>query len=162
MLMRCAATNVTQVMVGLHQVGIVGLAQALKTVEEEAPGDVDQAVDRLMDLLAADNYVPSPQVEALRRALSREYLRHEGNDFSAFLSEAEVTVRGEPGEQRDQFVAMVESVFADFELRPTVVFEPEDGEGPNPQLVIRDETIVRGLPSRRILKAAVHRSFSDW
>ena len=44
----------------------------------------------------------------------------------------------------------------------TVTLAPELENQPGPQLVIDDETIVRGLQSRQRFKSAIHRSISDW
>lgn len=160
--MGCGSYAVAQVMVGLHRVGVVGLRQALVAVDELALAECDAILDALMALLGDDNYIPERQVEAFRVALWREYLRHRGEDFSAFFSEVEVMVRGEPGEERDLFVETVVSIFGEFELRPVFTFAPAVTGEANPQLAIGDDAIVRGFPSRRAFKAAVRASFSDW
>jgi hypothetical protein len=40
--------------------------------------------------------------------------------------------------------------------------EPADEKGPNPQLIVREDTIVRGLPDRTQFKNSVQKSLTDW
>ena len=94
--------------------------------------------------------------------LWREYLRFKGRGFSDFLSEVAVTIRGKPGDERDEFVVMVRTILRELELKPVVTFAPADRGGPNPQLVINDETIVRGFPHRDRFKTAIVKSTSHW
>jgi hypothetical protein len=149
-------------MVGLHQVGVVGLQRALDAVDAAGLGDREPVVDLLMESLAADNYVPVRQLEEFRTAMWREYLRFKGEDFSEFFSEVTVTVRGVPGEERDRFVELAASVLGDFELRPVFEFAPPPADGLQPQLAIGDHTVVEGLRTREHFKSAVRRSLSDW
>jgi len=159
---RCSNTGSDTILVGLHRVGLVGLRAALAKAEGAAPEDRDAIVDLLIATLAAENYIPEPQLEPFRLAIWREYLRHKGEDLRPFFSGIEVTVAGEPGGDRDEFVGMMRSVFGDFELKPMIAFARAGEGGADPRLVIDDETIVRGLQSRRSFKSAVHKSISDW
>jgi hypothetical protein len=160
--MRCGSYAVSQVLVDLHRVGIVGLHQACEKVSAAGLTEREEVVDFLLAELAADNFITKGQEEAYRTALWREYLRFLGKDFSEFFSEIEVTINGEPGEDRDRLADLCASDLADFELRPVLEFADGDEEGPNPQLVIGDTTVARGLPSRRSLKATVRQRLSDW
>ena len=160
--MRCGSYAVSQVLVGLHRVGLVGLRQACEKVAASALAAREEIVDFLLADLAADNFIPEGQREAYRTALWREYLRSVGEDFSEFFSEIPVTVSGEPGEDRDRLAGLCTSVLADFELRPVAEYADADKEGPNPQLDIGGTTIARGLPSRKSLKATVRHRLSDW
>lgn len=160
--MRCGSYSVSQVLVGLHRVGVVGLRQACEKVAAAGLAGRGEIVDCLQAELAADNFIPESQEEAYYTALWREYLRFVGEDFSEFFSEIEVTVRGEPGEERDHLAGLCASVLADFELRPVAEFADADEEGPNPQLVIGGTTVARGVPSRRSLKATIRHRLSDW
>ena len=152
----------SQVLVGLHRVGIVGLHQACEKASAADLGGREEIVDCLLVELAADNFIPNGQEEAYRTALWREYLRFLGENFSEYFSEIEVTVRGEPGEDRDRLADLCASVLAEFELRPALEFAAADEEGPDPQLVIGGATVARGLPSRRSLKATLRQRLSDW
>jgi hypothetical protein len=160
--MRFKDYTVAQVLVGLHRIGIVGLHEALRKAEETGVTGRDAIVDQAMTDLGGQNYIPDGLVESYRIAVWREYLRGRGEDFSEFYSEVPLTVWGEPGEELNRFVGMVRSVLAEFELRAVVTLGPAAQDGPNPQLGIGEETIVRGMPSRQQLKLAVRKSISDW
>jgi hypothetical protein len=160
--MRCGSYAVSQVLIGLHRVGFVGLRQACAKVVAAGLTERDEIVEVLLAELAADNYIPEGQRDDYRIALWREYLRSIGEDFSEFLSEIEITLRGEEGEDRDRLAGLSASVLADFELRPLVDFEAPDDESPSPQLVIGDEVVATGLPSRKVLKAIIRQRLSDW
>jgi hypothetical protein len=153
---------VTQILVGLHQVGVVGLWPALDAAASSGLSDREEIVDLLMAALAADNYVPTGLVEDYRVALWREYLRHRGEDFSEFFSKVDVTVRGGPGENRDRFVDLTRSVFAEFELAPIIEFDGVGGDDQTPRLLIDDHEVVAGLTSRDRFRTAVRKSFSHW
>ena len=90
--MGCASFGVTQVLVGLHRVGVVGLDDALKRAEASGLEDREAKIDLMVEELKSDNFMPPGQTAAFRRALWREYLRRRNEDFSDYLSEAEVTV----------------------------------------------------------------------
>ena len=159
---RCGSFSVSQVLVGLHRVGIVGLSQACEKASAAGLDEREDVVEFLLAELASDNFIPAGQEEAYRTALWREYLRFLGRDFSEFLSQIDVVVRGEPGEDRDRLADLCVSVLADFELRPVFEFGDAGDDGPNPQLAIDDETVVRGVPSRRSLKSIIRQRLSDW
>lgn len=161
--MRCGSYSVSQVLVGLHRVGIVGLRQACEKVAAVGLAGRQEIVDFLLSELGADNFIPVGQEEAFRTALWREYLRFVGVDFSEFFSEIEVTVGGEPGENRDSLVERCTLVLAEFELRPVVdLAGANQGGGPDPELVIGGTTVARGLPSRKSLRATIRQRLSDW
>jgi hypothetical protein len=151
--------SVTPIRVGLDSIGIVGLQDALKTTDELSVDDRSAVADRMMEALRSRNYIPESQVEAYRTAFWREFLRHRGRDFSEWYSEVPVTVRGEPGEERDRLVELVTAVLAGHELRPTFSFAPV---GPGLELAIRDEVVARGPQNRASLERAVRRTFSHW
>lgn len=154
--------NVATTLIGLHKVGIIGLHGALREVERSGLSEREAILDRLMEILGEENYIPPSQTEDYRRAVWREFLRRKGADFREFYSEVEVVVRSGPGDDRDRFVETLTSVFGDLELKPLVTFaEPEEGNTP-PQLRIGEHVIVEGLLSRRAFKEAVRKSLSDW
>ena len=161
-LLRCGSYAVSQVLVGLHRVGLVGLRQACAKGVAAGLTERDEIVELLLAELAADNFIPDAQRDDYRIALWREYLRSVGEDFSEFFSEIEVTLRGEASEDRDLLAGLCASVLADFELRPLVEFEVADNQDPKPQLVIGDALVASGLPSRKVLKAIIRHRLSDW
>ncbi len=155
--------GVTPVLVDLHRVGISGLGDALKRVDALALTGKQAIVDALAAALLEDNYVPEAQRQAFRTALWREYLRFKGRDPSPFFSTIAVTVRGDPGEERDRFVALLSSVLAGFELRPSIRFEPNPRAAAPATLVIGDDTVYQGPSTdRRRLEQALRKSISGW
>ena len=160
--MHCKTWGVTPVLVGIQSVGIVKLRPALEKAAAAGITDREALIDFLLEELSADNYIPNRQDEPYRRAIYREYLKHQKQDFSDFLNEVDVVVRGEPGDDRDAFVDATVSVFAAHDLKPRITFEPPNEEGPNPELLIRDMTVITGKPTRKMFDNAVRKSFSDW
>lgn len=161
--MGCGSFGVTPILIGRHRIGVVGLAAALKKVDESGLTERSGIVELMMGALRADNYIPENQVEDFEIAVWREYLKHKGRDASDFYSEIPVTVRGEADGTLERFLSELEVVFAGFDLKPAVTHEPPSPDGPNPQLQIEEETILRGLPPNRwSFESAVRRSFSDW
>lgn len=160
--MKCANFGVSQVLVGLHRVGIVGLYEALSDAERSGLESREEIVELLRARLAGENYIPERQRDDYDLALWREFLRHRGADFREFFSKVQATVRGEPGEERDRLVATAESVLADFELKPEFRFEPCAAGETGVRLLIDDHEIVQGCPPADRFKLAVRRSLSDW
>ena len=161
--MSCGSFGVASILVGLHRVGIVGLADALKQADASGLTEREELLDLMTERLSADNFVPAAQAEPYRTAIWREYLRFKGQDLREYYSEIDVTVQGEAGEGRDRFVAALGSALAGFELKPGISFAPEGPEGAHPQLVIGEETILRGLPpTQRGFESAIRKSISDW
>ena len=161
-MMGCGTFGVAQIMIGLHRVGIVGLQQALKDLDEEGLRDRPEILSFLLDRLAKENYIPDTETEAYECALWREVLRHRGEDFSEFFPTVEVTVSGDGDRIREQFVELIQSVFAEFELRPVVSFADRIDAGGQPVLTFGDHEILRGLRSRQATRLAIRKSFSGW
>lgn len=160
--MGCGDYAVNQVLVGLHRVGIIGLRQACEVVAGSGLHDREQIVDALLGELEAENFISEGFREDYRIALWREYLRRQGRDFSEFYSSLAVTVRGPSGEARDQLVDLCRSVLADFELQPELDFDAAEADNAEPELVIGDTIVARGVPTRKALKGNIRRRLSDW
>jgi hypothetical protein len=161
--MKCGKpANLGQVLVGLHQIGIIGLHDVLKETAESALTDPEEIMDFMIKKLSPENYIPDAQMKEYRRMLVREVRRYRGQDIREFYSEIEVDVRGEAGADRDRFTATLTDVFGDFELKPKITFLPPGGDDPTPELLIGDEPVVRGCASRQQFKAAVRRRISEW
>lgn len=154
--------SVTKILVGLHQIGVVGLWDILKQADGWEIDDPEALLDRVMTEIAEHNYVPESQAVNYRRAVWREYLRRKGEDISPFFSELEVTVHGEEGPERDRFTGILRSVLAEFELKPRITFAAAEQGGPAPALAVDGDVIVAGETDRPRFKAAVQRSISDW
>lgn len=149
-------------MIGLHRVGLVGLQQALKELEAKDLRNRNEVLAFLLERLAGENYLPDTETEAYEFALWREVLRHRGEDFSEFFSAVEVTVSGDGGGTRDRFVDLIRSVFAEFELQPTIVLADRVDNGRQPVLTHGDHEILRGLQSPQATRLAIRKSFSGW
>ncbi len=160
--MHCKTWGVTPVLVGLQGVGVVNLTPALTKTAASDLTEREEIIDHLLELLSADNYIPNRQDEPYRRAIYREYLRHQQQDYSEYLNEVDVIVRGAPGDDRDAFVEATISVFRAHDLKPSFTFEPPNEEGRNPELLIRDMPIIAGKPTRKMFDKAVRKSFTDW
>lgn len=162
--MHCEGNHgVTNMLVGLHRVGVIGLPDALDQTKTSGLVDREEIVDHLLQQLSAENFVPESQLEPYRIALWREYLRHRGEDASDFYSEVEVTVRCEPGVVRDRFIETLTSVLGKFDLRPMITFTAPDPGAPPPQLLIAGETVLQGAPRNRWnFEAAIRKSLSGW
>ena len=160
--MPCTSFGVSQVLVGLYRVGVVGLRQAFERADVSGLRDPEQVLGFLIESLAADNYIPESMAGPYRTAIWREYLRRRGEDFSGFYSEVEITVRGDAGEERDRFVVLLTSVLAEMEIRPLVTLAPPGEDGQRPQAEIGDHTVIRAWATREALKTEVRKSISDW
>jgi len=154
--------GVSQVLVGLHRVGIVGLQHALRLAESSETTEREAIVDLMIASLEAENYIPDQQRAEYRVALWREFLRHRGEDLSEFYSTVDVTVRGDCDDTRERFVAMTQEVLSEFELRARVDFAPPGVDGPNPQLWIDEHAVVKGMIGREAFTTQVRRTLSDW
>jgi hypothetical protein len=153
---------VTQILVGLVRVGIVGLQEALQKVDDAGVREREAVVALMMKILRPENYIPQERIGAYETAFWREYLRRKGRDFSAHYSEIPVTVRGGRGEARDRFVALVTAILAGDELRPAVKYAAEDEGLVDTELVIRGEAVARASEGRQRIEMAIRRSLSDW
>jgi hypothetical protein len=155
--------GVTPVLVDLHRVGVAGLGDALRRVDGMSLTEKEAIVDALEAALVEDNYVPETQRPAFRTALWREWVRFKGGDPTPFFSTIDVDVRGGAGDERERFVALVSSVLAGFELRPSIRFDPAPQAAAPIALVIGDETVYQGPPTdRRRLEHALRKSISGW
>lgn len=156
------APGITWILVGVKQVGIAGLNNALSLADESSASDRCELVDLMMAELAEYNYISSSAREEYRKAIWREYRRHRGEDIRDLYSEIEVVVRGLPGPELDQFLNTVVEVFAKFELLPVTALEPSDPDEQNPQLLIQNDVVAAGVVDFDQLARAVSRRLSDW
>ena len=153
---------VTQILVGLRRIGIVGLTESLKAVDVAGVTERDEVVDLMLGTLSRINYIPSHVEDDYRNALWREYMRHRGEDIRDLYSEIEVVVRGEPGEGLDRLLRALRIAFGEHELKPAVAMEPPDPAGRNPQMLIDGEIVLAGTSREREVEKAVRAQISDW
>jgi hypothetical protein len=160
--MRAKDYSVTQVLIGTHRIGLVGLRACLQLIDESGLEDREAIVDQMMEELSASNFIPDARTEEYRTAVWREYLRHRREDFSEFYSEIPVIIRGGTDENRDRLARMTVAALAEHELRPSMTIEPAFEEGSELVLEINGEEVVRGLPTLNGLRKAVRHRLSDW
>jgi hypothetical protein len=154
--------NLSLILVGLNKVGIVGLRDAIRKANNAGLTEREETVDHIMQLLSNENYIPDPQDAEYRQTIWREFLRHRGENIRPFYSEIEVTVRGKAGPERDRFVQTLTSVLNEFELQPSITYLPPSDPDAALELMIDDESVVRGSVPQDQLKLAVHRRISEW
>jgi hypothetical protein len=155
-------TSVSQVLVGLSRVGLVGLRQAIERADASGLEEREALVELMMNMLAERNYISPASTEAYRLALWREYLRHHGEDLRHLYSPIEVTVRARPGEQIDRLREILTVAFARHELRPVIAVETLDTQEPGPQLWIGDDLVVAGATDPERIAKRIARQISDW
>jgi hypothetical protein len=154
--------SIVKILVGLQRVGVVGLHEAFTAVDESGLTEHEAIASQLFELVSRRNYISESAASTYRQALLREFLRYKGQDIREHYSEIDVLVRGAPGEERDQFVDTLRSVFSEFELKPVVQFVTPGTKGPHPQLVMDDEAVVAGNLTRSAMKPLIKKRLSDW
>jgi len=93
-------SDVTQITVKGTKVGLVGLKQALEKVSsEDHVGDAELGA-RLVELVAANNYIAEAVRDDYSEALLREYKRFKGMDIPEETCVMEIKVFGMSGCQR--------------------------------------------------------------
>jgi len=162
--MGCKSYGVSSILVGLHRVGVVGLARALERADEAGLTEDNHAevVAVMMEGLSRDNYIPEQQRAEFEAALFREFLRHRGKDIHEYFSELPVRVTALPGDQREQVAELVRSVLAAFELKPVFEYCTPTEQDRDLTLTIGHETVSASGLDRTQLQAAVRRRVSEW
>ena len=89
-------------------------------------------------------------------------MRHRGEDLRPYYSALPVVVRGVPGVARDGFLETLAAVLGDFELRPRVEDRAAAAGEEDPALLIDEDLVISGTPTRREMKKAIHARISDW
>jgi len=158
----CSYLKTTQILVGIQSMGILGLPEVLEKVDESGVTERQAIVDFMIEQLKEKNYIPTNLTEPFRTALWREYKRHIKEDITHLFSEIDVTVRGDPGKQRDRFVRMLKKVFGEHELKPLIAFEQPEGKDIYPQLLLRGDPIIKGCIMERTFKLKIKKYLSHW
>lgn len=158
----CRVRNTTQVLVGLERIGVIGLEEAFAVADEAEETEREDLVDRMIEVLARNNYVPAGAINQYRTAVWREYLRRRGEDIREFYSEIDVLVLAAPGAETEGFVSALGRAFAKHELKPSVTAEEPQEDAKTPQLLIDGEVVIEGTADPRRLSTAVSRQISDW
>lgn len=95
--MNPSQSNISQIKIGQHIFGIVGLKHALEALRETHAEQPDEAVaDELVQRLSKKNYIPDSVQEKYGRAFVREFRKYLGQPFVEEKSELlEIKVLGE-------------------------------------------------------------------
>lgn len=154
--------SVTQILIGLQRVGLVGLEAAIEKAQAAGLEDRESLLDVMIEVLAPLNYIPPAAMQDYRQAVWREYLRYRGEDIRDFYSEIEVEVRGEPGAELDRFVETLTSVLGEHELKPVVDYQLPSSPSNLPELLIAGQAVVAGTTQRAVIRKAIGRQIGDW
>ena len=154
--------NTNQILVGLERIGIVGLEEAFAIAEEMEGAPRETVIDRMIDALERQNYVPASAVDQYRTALWREHLRRRGEDIREFYSEIDVVVETGSPDEADTFAEHLAGAFAKHELKPRVSEQEPAEEARTPRLLIHGELVIEGTTDPRRLATAIGRQISDW
>ncbi len=94
--MKSKQSDITQIKIGQHSHGIVGLKHALEALRETHAKQSDEAVaEELLRRLSNKNYIPDKAQEKYGRAFVREFRKYLGQAFSEEISELlEIKVLG--------------------------------------------------------------------
>ena len=153
--------EVTQILVGGHRTGIIGLKEALNEAQDRCEGLSDEDTgSALLEIFSRRNYIPSSITEIYREAFLREYKKHIGEPVDAPASQGlQIKVLG-PGcpqceklEQEVMAVMAETGVIADLEHVRDLSEIGTYGVMGSPALVIDNQIkAVGSVPSREKLK----------
>jgi hypothetical protein len=160
--MKVRLRSVSQVLIGLDRIGLLGLDEALKRADESGLGGRDELISFLMEDLSRRNFIPPASENEYRKAVWREYLRHHGEDIRHLYSEIEVVVGAEAGEERDRIVGAVKAVLNEHELEPSFRYESPGLEGASPTISIAGQVVLRGARSESAIRKAIKARMDDW
>ena len=154
--------GVTQLKIGKHRTGIVGLKESLEEVAAEttSPSD-DQIISLLMEKLSKKNYIPSTETELYRNVFLREYKKFIGESVPELpVDGVEIKVLGtgcpncDRLEQELMMIIGQMGIDADLEHVRDIREISRYGVMGSPALVInRKVKAVGTVPSRADLKA---------
>jgi hypothetical protein len=160
--MKVRLRSVSEVLIGLDRIGLVGLEEAFDRADESGLGDREELVSFLMEALSTRNFIPPASENEYRKAVWREYLRHRGEDIRHLYSEIEVVVRAEAGEDRDRIVGAVKAVLNEHELEPSFRHESPGPAGASPTVSIAGQVVVRGARGESAIRKAIKARMDDW
>lgn len=160
--MKFKLRSVSQVLLGLDRIGLVGLAEAFERADSAGLEGREELVSFLVEALSSRNFISPASENEYRKAVWREYLRHRGEDIRHLYSELEVVVRAEAGEDRDRIVGAVKAVLNEHELEPSFRYESPGLEGASPTVSIAGQVVVRGARSESAIRKAIKARMDDW
>lgn len=159
-------TKISQIKVGRHRVGIVGLETALEKVSREYKNSSDTIIaEKLLRLLSKKNYISGTAQEKYRKALLRAYKKHLGLPIEESESDwVEIKILGGGCNICDGLENTVMEVLSDLDLPADVEhitqkerirrYQVQDG----PALAINREVVASGiLPSKQEIRSLLEK-----
>jgi small redox-active disulfide protein 2 len=156
-----SADEVTQIRVGRHATGIIGLKAALAEVAEQMKGCPDEQIaEALMGALSPRNYIPSSLRQTYAQAFLREYKKRAGEPYTEETGGAlEIKVLGAGCNRceqltRDLMAVMAETgIVADLEHITDMKRIAAYGVMGSPALLIKGKVVSVGtVPPKSQLK----------
>jgi hypothetical protein len=153
-------SDITQIRIGKHDFGIIGLPAAIKMAAAEHKGASDDMIaDALYKVLSKDNYISDNIKDAYKQAFLREYQKFLGLSVTAeggIADELTVTVVGRTGCDRCKNLEMdIMMVLSELDLPARVGHVRDPGEIKRmgihrlPAVLINDEVKCSGVvPSK--------------
>ena len=152
----------TQIRVGKHKIGIIGLKAALAETATGGKGmPDDQIADELLKILSKSNYIETSFKDEYAKAFLREFKKHIGEPVSeASGQELQIQILG-PGcpqcerLEREVMAAMCETgIIAELEHVRSLAEIGRYGVIGSPALIINDEVkVVGSVPPLEKIKA---------
>jgi small redox-active disulfide protein 2 len=160
--------DIRQIVVAGSKVGLSGLQGVFEQVSGESPGTDQELGERLLQLAAQNNYIPSNRKQEYREALLREYRRYRGERIPEESVGLEIKVFGVEGCSRcskfaDEIMAVLAEldISADLEHVRDITRFAELGPVAPPVLMINGKMISSGRVPRREEIAKILREVSS-
>jgi small redox-active disulfide protein 2 len=117
-----AQGDVTQIRVGGHAIGIMGLHEAMESIAKDFEGRPDPEVEaELLKRLSGKNYIPPPAKDAYGKAFLREFKRYLGKPFDEEICEGlEIKVLGSGCARCDSLERELIEVMAETDLKADI------------------------------------------
>ena len=163
------ADDITQIKIGGHRFGIIGLKSTLAEVAETCAGQSDEEIrSELLKILKKQNYIPEPSKEKYGRAFLKEFKKFSGQaDEDSNPHGVEIKILG-PGctscnkLEQDLIAVMAETgMVADLEHVTDIAEIGSYGVMGTPALVInREVKAVGSVPPKPRLKQWLQEAFA--
>ena len=156
--------EITQIKIGRHRMGIIGLKHVLADISQEFDGRSDNAVTaELIRRLSKFNYIPEKSQKNYRQALLREFKKFVGQPYESNKTDGlEIKVLGSGCPCCDDLEQDLMAVMTEMNLAADIEHVTDPAEISNyditgtPALVINGEIkAVGAMPKKTQLKALI-------